>query len=213
MVTKAIAFDIDGTILDSLTAVERAFSHAMSVYGFNPQLPPEAKELHGSRAIKWLKALVPKEKQTPELLEEMLSYFRSRYYGFYLPSLGRTRLDLSGVLPRLAEKYKLGICTNNDAEHIYGILEEFNLKPFFSAWVGVGDAPHAKPAPDLMLELLDRLKVDKSELVFVGDTAADQGCASAAGVRFFFIKHANNEGLQGEKVDSFAELEQILATL
>lgn len=94
------------------------------------------------------------------------------------------------VLRKLQAKYKLGIVSNFAIpECVVKLLETHGLDKFFDVVVVSGAVNKRKPSPEIFQQALEKLGVDTSETVFVGDTVdADIKGAKDTGMKTIFIE-------------------------
>jgi len=94
------------------------------------------------------------------------------------------------ALRELHGKYKLGVVSNFAIpECVYKLLEKHGLDVFFDVVVVSGAVNKRKPSPEIFQKALEKLGVDASEAVFVGDTVdADIQGAKNLGMRTIFIE-------------------------
>ena len=94
------------------------------------------------------------------------------------------------VLRKLQAKYKLGIVSNFAIpECVAKLLETHGLDKFFDVVVVSGAVNKRKPSPEIFQQALEKLGVDASETVFVGDTVdADIKGAKDTGMKTIFIE-------------------------
>jgi len=79
------------------------------------------------------------------------------------------------------QNIKIGIATTDDRLPTQAMIEAFDIEEFISTMVCADDGIPAKPAPDMVLTICGRMKVDPSKVMVVGDTTADLRMACAAG--------------------------------
>lgn len=147
------------------------------------------------------------EAAVAERLEED---FLARYVAHWLPAAPL----FAGVAETLrelrAQDLSIAICTNRDRASTERLLAAGGIADCVDVIVGIGDAAHAKPAPDPLLLALERLGVAPAHAVFVGDSSMDANCALRAGVRFA----AHQAGYAGQPSDllpnvfAFSDYEQ-----
>lgn len=77
---------------------------------------------------------------------------------------------------------KIGIATTDDRAPTQAMIEAFDIEGFITTMVCADDGIKAKPAPDMVLTICERMKIDPSKVMVVGDTTADLKMARAAGV-------------------------------
>lgn len=76
---------------------------------------------------------------------------------------------------------KIGIATNDDRAPTQTMIEAFDIEEYVSTMVCADDGIKAKPAPDMVLTICERMKIDPSKVMVVGDTTADLKMARTAG--------------------------------
>lgn len=80
-----------------------------------------------------------------------------------------------------SQNIKIGIATTDDRRPTQAMIEAFDIEDYLSTMVCADDGIPAKPAPDMVLTICERMKVDPSKVMVVGDTTADLKMARAAG--------------------------------
>jgi phosphoglycolate phosphatase len=76
---------------------------------------------------------------------------------------------------------KIGIATTDDRAPTQAMIEAFDIEEYISTMVCADDGIKAKPAPDMVLTICERMKIDPSRVMVVGDTTADLKMARSAG--------------------------------
>ena len=96
--------------------------------------------------------------------------------------LAKQFTDTRALFQKLhSQNIKLGIATTDDRAPTQAMIEAFDIEEFISTMVCADDGIPAKPAPDMVLTICERMKVDPSKVMVVGDTTADLKMARAAG--------------------------------
>ena len=97
--------------------------------------------------------------------------------------LSKPLTDLWTLFSRLREHgIQIAIATADDRAPTQAMIEAFDIEEFISTMVCADDAIPSKPAPDMVLTICERLKIDPAKAMVIGDTASDLKMARAAGV-------------------------------
>lgn len=185
---KAVIFDLDGTIVDSIDIRWRAFNAGVAAFKLEP-VPKEGlmeSMNSGARLAEILGDLYPalKAETGSPAIDEIIAEIRKRYpsdssEGAGLASGARELFNLL----RLRE-IRIGVVTNRvvPVERILTELGRLRVAHFIDAVVTAAEG-RRKPAPDPIIECLNSLELLPEECVFVGDSQADMLAGKAARVR------------------------------
>lgn len=211
---KAIGFDLDGTLVDSLPDLALSVNSALADFAL-PQADPalvmtwigNGADVLIQRAIEWTGHTL-----TAELETEIKSRF-NRYYAENLCNISRLYPNVKTTLHRLHEQgYLLAVVTNKPTRHVKPVLEAFDLYSLFSETLGGQSLPTIKPHPAPLFYLCGKFGILPSELLFVGDSKNDILAAKAAGSKVVGLTYGYNYNIpiaesQPDWVfDDFAEL-------
>lgn len=179
---RAVVFDFDGTLVDSLPLVLRAITHAIEPFGPRPTMEIFAKL--GGPPERFLQDLVGDVRHVPAAMQRMGDY-HSRNQHLIRPFDG---VDV--VLPRLrAAGIRLALWTGRDRGSTEILLGEHRLAGHFEAVVCGDDLPTHKPDPAGLQEILQRLALSPAEVMMVGDADVDVLGAAGCGVPALLIRH------------------------
>jgi HAD superfamily hydrolase (TIGR01509 family) len=103
-----------------------------------------------------------------------------------------------------AQGVKRAVVTNSQASIAKAVLDATGLGLHLDAWAGVADGLKEKPAPDLLLHALERLRIRPEHTLMVGDTDYDERAARAAGTRFLRYEIRKGGSLKGALVGAAA---------
>jgi phosphoglycolate phosphatase-like HAD superfamily hydrolase len=79
------------------------------------------------------------------------------------------------------QNIKIGIATTDDRAPTQAMIEAFDIEEYLTTMVCADDGIPVKPAPDMVLTICQRMNVDPSKVMVIGDTTADLKMARAAG--------------------------------
>jgi phosphoglycolate phosphatase len=97
--------------------------------------------------------------------------------------LAKQFTDTRALFAELHSKgIKIGIATTDDRTPTQAMIEAFDIEEYISTMVCADDGIKAKPAPDMVLAICERMNIDPSRVMVIGDTTADLKMARSAGV-------------------------------
>jgi len=181
--TRAVVFDLDGTLLDSLPLVLRAFTHAVAPFGGRPTMamfatlggPPE--RIFGD--------MVADPKQVPAALRRLHDYNLENQHQIE-PFAGAVAL-----LDVLAKRgIQMGVWTGRDRLSTDFLLDFHGLRTRFESIVCGDDLDSHKPDSAGLIELLRQLDVPAAHALYVGDADVDVLGGVGANVDTILISQA-----------------------
>ena len=184
---KAVLFDVDGVLIDSLEANARAYSHDFKLLGGKAITTEKYRKFYHLPARKMFKRFFPEmsdseiEKTIESRIEKSSRFFR---YAKLNPGVKDT-------LRTLKNGYMLGIVTSRMNPRI---LDHFLIRELFDSIVCFSDVKNPKPHPEPVNLALKRLKVRPEEAVYVGDAASDLEAGKAAGVKVIIYRNSEVKG-------------------
>jgi HAD superfamily hydrolase (TIGR01509 family) len=172
---RAVAFDLDGTLVNTLPAMEMSWNAVLRPVIGRPIPCDEIVRNLGPRAIDIMRSYAPENAET--LLTTLSECFLS------------SALTHAQLYPRIAEliealvarQLAVGVVTSMRRETAIPLLEHVGLKKHLSVVVTEDDVSRMKPDPEPVLMAANALRVDPGELLMVGDNPTDMHAARAAG--------------------------------
>jgi phosphoglycolate phosphatase len=176
---RAIVFDLDGTLVDSLPDIVGAFQDAFAEKGL--EAPPAA-------AVRSRVGL-PLEAMYADFAPlERVASLAEAYRRLYPQRFTRTSRPFPGVPEVLAELrahgFRLAVATTKRTDMATRFLAAMGLTDALDHVQGTDGFPH-KPAPDVVLRALAALDADGTWMV--GDTTHDVGAGKAAGLATYAV--------------------------
>lgn len=180
--TRGVVFDLDGTLLDSLPLVLRAFQHALEPFGGKPTMATFA--LLGGPPEKVFPSLIADPRDVPAAMKR-LHEFHEQHPELMEPFAGALALleELHG------RKVKLAIWTGRDRASAQHLLTHHGMAKFFSTVVCGDDLPSHKPDPAGLRAILDALALTPVHTVFIGDADVDVLGGADLGIDTLLITH------------------------
>lgn len=211
---RGVAFDLDGTLVDSAPGLTAAVDNAL----YALELPMAGEERvvtwigNGAdvliqRALTWarqeratLRAAQGKPSvdhdDIPQAEQQaILRKLFDRYYGevaeegsFLFPAVA----DTLGALH--AKGLPLALVTNKPTPFVAPILSSLDIAKYFTVVIGGDDVKNKKPHPEPLLMVVEKLGLAPAELLFVGDSRNDIQAAKAAGCCSIGLTYGYNYG-------------------
>jgi pyrophosphatase PpaX len=175
---RAILFDLDGTLIDSIALIVAAMHHAFE--GFSGTVPADSAWMAGigTPLFKQLALYA----RTPEELEVLRERYRA-YQVIHHDTVVKEYPGTTAVLESLhARGLAMAIVTSKGDELAKRGLELTGLARFIDVVVGADSVTKHKPEPEPVLLALERLGRRADEAVLLGDSPHDISSGNAAGV-------------------------------
>lgn len=173
-------FDLDGTLLSTLTDLANSTNHALREHGMPERTIDEVRQFVGNGVKKLMERAVPDGLDNP-LFEATYQSFKTHYMQH---SLDNT-CPYDGIIPMLAELHRRGKNIAIVSNKFYAATQEL-CRHFFGDYitVAIGERENIrkKPAPDTVIEALKQLGVDGHNAVYVGDSDVDIATAKNSGL-------------------------------
>ncbi len=215
-----VAFDLDGTLVDSALDLAYAGNQMLAELGLKPVTDDQVRHWVGNGAPKLVQRLLTRElepKQPHPQFEKALPLFLS----LYKKNMCRFSCLYDGVNEGLSQLQTAGLkiacITNKPLRFVQPILSQLGIDHYFEHVVGGDSYPHIKPHPMPLLETASQFSVDPSKALMIGDSNNDILAARAANFGIICVNYGYNQGRRIEDfnpdrvIDSVAEIPQYLS--
>ena len=191
---KAVIFDLDGTLLDTIADIADAMNCVLANHGLPMHSVDEYKIFVGDGAANLIRRSVRPaqsvQSERPaigaELGERMLAQFEVEYRAEYLRRQTDKTMPYAGIpelLSTLAERgVRMAVLSNKPHNSTVKVMEHYFPGVAFGAIIGQRAGCPIKPDPAGVMEILDILGLARDDALYVGDTGTDMLTAKAAGV-------------------------------
>lgn len=216
MTYRLAIFDYDGTLADSHHAIMLAMAGAVRAHGGHDVHSRPVADWIGLPLHDMVRWMIAEGLVQEADLEPVVAHFRAHY-----PALCTEHTRLYDGMREVLERTRaagrlLAIATNKGAAGLHNSMRSLDLVPLFHTLRNVDMVQHVKPHPEMLLSILDELKVPASEAVMVGDTIYDMEMGRRAGVATVAVTYGmhGRERLQAlQPTHMVAQARQLLRIL
>ncbi len=187
MPLEHVIFDLDGTLVDSVTTSTEIINMMLASRGCNTPIGDAMVRPYVSvGAAPMMAALLGEFCTDPEL--DILE-FRRCYAELPTPEKALFPGVVEGLAALQDAGLELAICSNKPQNLCEKVLRETGILGLFQTVVGGRPGVPAKPAPDLLNMVLHRCGATSSTSLFVGDSGIDEEVAASLGVSFAAVTY------------------------
>ncbi len=177
---KALIFDLDGTLLNTIGDLHQSTNYALRTFGFPERTLEEVNSFVGNGLAMLIRKAVPQgtsEEMVQSVLKEMKAHYGEHYHDLTLPYSGipellRTCKDAGipmAIVSNKADPFVKKLCTLFFEDTIHIALGESSDMP-------------RKPAPHMVYYALEQLGISPEDAYYVGDSEVDVLTAKNAGL-------------------------------
>jgi phosphoglycolate phosphatase len=182
---KAVIYDCDGVIFDSLEANFAFYSIVLEQFGKPPLDRNDRCTMNLVHTYASKDVLARLFEEDPRI-RQALEFAGSIDYRDLLPFMHMEE-GFRETLAVLQDSVRLAICTNRSTS-MDMVLEHFGLAGYFGCVMTASRVNNPKPHPEPLLKILEYFAIEPGEALFVGDSELDRKASEAAGVPFVAYK-------------------------
>ena len=177
---KAVIFDLDGTLLNTLEDLKDATNAALASQGMPQCTLDQVRRYVGNGVRRLMIRAVPDGEDNP-LFEQTFAAFKA-YYAEHCLDHTAPYPEILNVMKELKERgIKIAIVSNKLDSAVKELNEQF-FSEYTSVAIGEMEGVARKPAPDMVEKALRELGVTKSDAIYVGDSDVDIQTAKNSGL-------------------------------
>ena len=180
MAYRAVLFDMDGTVLDTLEDLAAAVNACFRHFGVPEVSRDLVRAKLGNGAVYLIHACVP-EGMDEERIRELIAWYKP-YYDAHCRIETRPYPGIPELMAELKAKgVKQAIISNKPDPAVQELAAEF-FPGLLETAVGESERVRRKPDPDAVLAAVERMGLQKEDCVYIGDTEVDLATARNAGM-------------------------------
>lgn len=177
---KAIIWDLDGTLLDTLQDLYLSVNHALRQHNMPERTLEEVRQFVGNGVRRLMELSVPGGETNPQF-EDTFATFK-RYYVLHCQDNTGLYPGIKATLEALKAKgYRMAVVSNKLQAGVTELYETY-FKDTIEIAIGERPEVRRKPQADMVHLALRQLGVSASEAVYVGDSEVDVATARNAGL-------------------------------
>ncbi|MCU4503496.1 HAD-IA family hydrolase [Acinetobacter sp. WU_MDCI_Abxe161] len=205
MKKKLVIFDLDGTLVDTLDDVVTSLNEALAIYNYQGVTKDYVKGYLGYGGNTLVSSILKFDEK--HLVNEINNIYLEKYQ----KNLLNNTILYPGVMNTLDclanLDVKMAVCTNKKSNFTWEIIEELKIKKYFKIIVSGDTLEDKKPSGIPLSHIINKLSIEKTNTVMVGDTEIDYKSAISADVEFIYANYGYGETIKTlNKVNNFKEL-------
>lgn len=177
---ETFVFDLDGTLLDTLTDLANSCNRALREFGMPERTVEEVRQFLGNGVRRLMGNAVPQGETNP-VFEDVLKAFRDDYFAHQFD----TTRPYPGIVELLGElrqrEIRVAVVSNKFNAATCALCRQF-FASLVDVAIGEREGIRKKPAPDTVYEALRQLGAKRETAVYVGDSDVDIQTAKNAGI-------------------------------
>ena len=196
---KAVLFDLDGTLVDSMWIWEKIDIEYLG--GFGIELPDDLQSCIEGMSFSETAEYMKKRFFIPDSVEEMKNTWNRMAWEKYTKEVPLKKGAYEFLQYCKEHGIKLGIATSNSKELVSAVLEALDVYGLFTAIVTGCEVERGKPWPDVYLEAARRCNVSPGNCLVFEDIIPGIMSGKAAGMRVCAIEDAYSEHQKDIKIE------------
>lgn len=198
---ELIAFDLDGTLVDSVPDLTKAIDDTLGQLGRQPVGESKVRQWVGNGAEMLVRRALAKDgtdEQASNVSETLLANAMTCFFQNYKTCNGEHSKLYPGVLDTLkalkATGVPLALITNKPAQFTDPLLAKLGLDSYFNIVLNGDSLENQKPHPEQLLHAAIRFQANPMNCLMVGDSRSDVEASRASFFKVACVEYGYNHG-------------------
>lgn len=179
---KAVLFDLDGTLLDTIEDITDLMNDVLGRFGFPPHGPDDYKRYVGDGRLTLVLRALPEDRRDDATAGEVL-----RLAGVEFTTRRANKARAYEGIPELLTELtnhgmKMSILSNRPDDSTRALVEALLGRWSFDAVIGARNGIPLKPDPTVAIEISKSIGIAPEKFIYAGDSNVDMMTAIAAGM-------------------------------
>ncbi len=179
---RAVIFDLDGTLSDSIQSIKHCGDKAVAVFGYGPFEVEQYKYFVGDGAENLIKRMLVAAQDTALIhFEEAYARYKELFREGCMYQV-KPYEGIRELLAVLKEKgISIAVLSNKPHAETINVIESLFGKDYFDVIQGQKENVAIKPSPQGVFQILEQLALTPDDILYLGDTATDMKTGKSAG--------------------------------
>ena len=171
---KLVIFDLDGTLINSVNDLADAVNDSLAEMGYPVHEVDKYYHFVGNGTVKLSERALPIDHRNQDEIIKLHTLFAEKYQKY---CLNKTK-PYDGIIDAVHKlknefEIKCAVASNKTDSFAKYIVNNLFQNDDFDAVIGKLDGIPAKPDPQIIFNIINRFDIDKSQVIFVGDSDVD----------------------------------------
>ena len=179
---KAVVFDLDGTLSDSIASIKYCGDRAIAPFGYGPFPESDYKYFIGDGVVNLIKrVLTAAGDKELQHFDEALRLYRE-YFAVDCMYQVKPYDGIPELLGELKKRnIRIAVLSNKPHAQTIDVIETLFGKGYFDVIQGQEEGVPIKPDPGGVFVILEQLDLKAEDILYLGDTATDMKTGKSAG--------------------------------
>jgi len=179
---KLVIFDLDGTLLNTLSDLANSANYALEKCGFDGHPVENYKYFIGNGVKNLLEKILPENQRTAIIMMQVKDLFLA-YYDEHNTDYTEPYQGISELLKTLLSNgLMIAVASNKYQKATEKLIRRFFPDISFAAVLGQREGIPVKPDPTIVNDILAIAGLTRGEALYIGDSGVDMETASNSGV-------------------------------